>query len=130
MFAIVRSGGKQFRITENTRIRVPRLEATVGDEVVLDEVLLLSSEGETRVGRPTVRGASVTVEILQHGLEDKVVVFKYKRRKSERRKAGHRQGFTEVLVKKILLHPEDKPAEKSEVQSAGEGASDGATSAE
>ncbi len=112
MYAIIRQGGKQFRITENSRIKVPEMEAAVGDEVVFDDVILVSSKGETHVGRPTVKGASVRAEVIQHGLEDKIVVFKFKRRKSERRKAGHRQGFTEVVIKEIRLHPSGESTEQ------------------
>ena len=130
MFAIIRSGGKQFRITEKARIRVPRIDAAIGDEVIFDDVLLLSSEGETHVGRPTVKGAGVTAEVLQHGLEEKIVIFKYKRRKNERKKAGHRQGFTEVLVRKISLHPEEKSAEEPVGEKTSEKAADEETSAE
>lgn len=117
---MIRTGGKQFRITENIRIRVPKIEAHVGDEVVFDEVLMISQEGETHVGKPTIRGASVKAEVIGHGLEDKIVVFKYKRRKNERRKAGHRQGYTEVLIKEIQLHtreketPDEPPEEATE----------------
>ncbi len=119
MFAIIRSGGKQFRITENVKIHVPRLDIPVGDEVVFDDVLMISDEGDTHVGKPRLRGAAVTAEVIKHGLEDKVVVYKFKRRKGERRKAGHRQGYTEVRIKEIHLHHEEKagseaePAEKS-----------------
>jgi large subunit ribosomal protein L21 len=96
------------------RIRVPRLEATIGDEVLFDDILMITHEGETHVGKATIKGASVRGEVIQHGLEDKIVVFKYKRRKSERRKAGHRQGYTEVLIREILLHPDDQAAAVSD----------------
>jgi large subunit ribosomal protein L21 len=101
MFAIVRTGGKQFRITENTRIRVPKLDTPIGQDVVFDEVLMVSSEGKTHVGRPKVKGASVIAQVLEHGREDKIVVFTMKRRKNERRKAGHREDYTDVLIRKI-----------------------------
>jgi large subunit ribosomal protein L21 len=114
MFAIIRSGGKQFRITENVKINVPRLDVPVGEEVVFDDVLMISDEGDTHVGKPRLRGAAVTAEVIKHGLEDKVVVFKFKRRKGERRKAGHRQGYTEVRIKEIHLHHEEKAAPEQE----------------
>ena len=101
MFAIVRTGGKQFRITENSRIRVPKLDVPIGQDVVFDEVLMVSSEGKTHVGKPKVKGASVTAQVLEHGREDKIVVFTMKRRKNERRKSGQRAGYTDVLIKKI-----------------------------
>lgn len=106
MFAIIRTGGKQFRITENTRIRVPKLEAAIGEEIVFDDVLMVSLEGRAQVGRPRVKGASVTAQVLEHGREDKIVVFTMKRRKNERRKAGHREGYTDVLIKKIQCETE------------------------
>lgn len=120
MFAIIRSGGKQFRISENVKINVPRLDLAVGDEVVFDDVLMISDDDGTHVGKPRLSGAAVTGEVIKHGLEDKVVVFKFKRRKGQRRKAGHRQGYTEVRIKEIHLHhdkkaaPEKEPADTSE----------------
>jgi len=103
MFAIIRSGGKQFKVTEEMNLKVPSLPSKVGDEVAFNEVLLLS-DGEKRYsGTPTVRGARVKAVVVRHGRDDKQVIFKYKRRKNYHLKQGHRQGFTEVKIKAIVV---------------------------
>jgi large subunit ribosomal protein L21 len=101
MFAVIKTGGKQFRAEPGARIRVPSLEAEPGDSVVFDEVLLASDGDSVRVGAPTVDGAQVKAEVLGHGRDRKVIVFKRKRRKGYRKKQGHRQGFTEIRVSEV-----------------------------
>lgn len=102
MYAVFKTGGKQFRAEPGGRVRVPSLDAETGDSVTFDEVLLTSDGDDVTVGRPMVEGASVTAEVLAHGRSDKVIVFKRKRRKGYRRKQGHRQGFTEIRVDEIV----------------------------
>ena len=101
MYAVVRTGGKQVRVTPARQVRVEKLEGEVGDSVSFDEVLLVGGEGETRVGQPLVAGAKVAGKITAQGRGDKITVFKMKRRKNYRRKQGHRQAYTEVLVDAI-----------------------------
>jgi large subunit ribosomal protein L21 len=101
MYALVRIKGLQYRVEPETHLRVPALGSEVGDIVDLDEVLLVSKGGEIQVGSPTVAGCSVTAEVVQNGRARKVVVFKKRRRKNYRRKKGHRQHFTEILIKEI-----------------------------
>jgi large subunit ribosomal protein L21 len=101
MYAIIRSGGKQFRAEPGKTIRVPSLEAQPGDQVTFDEVLIGGSDNGLKVGTPTVSGATVTGEVVGHGKEKKIIIFKWKRRKNYRRKMGHRQDFTEVRVNDI-----------------------------
>ncbi|MGH0031537.1 MAG: 50S ribosomal protein L21 [Myxococcota bacterium] len=101
MYAVVKSGGKQVRVAPGQRVRLEKLEGSVGDAVELDQVLLVGGEGEARVGRPLVEGAKAVGTITQQGLGEKITIFKMKRRKGYRRKAGHRQCFTEVLVDRI-----------------------------
>ncbi len=103
MYALFRTGGKQFRAVPGRKIRIPSLDATPGDTVTFDEVLLASDGESVSVGQPLVDGASVTAEVIQHGRDKKLVIFKRKRRKGYRKKAGHRQGFTEVRVEQIAL---------------------------
>jgi len=103
MFAVVRTGGMQFKVVPDETVRVPRLEAEEGQQVTIDEVLLLQDGDRTIVGSPTVSGARVTAEVLAHGKDKKVIVFKMKRRKDYRRTRGHRQGYTELLIKDISL---------------------------
>ncbi len=103
MYAVFRTGGKQFRAEPGGRIRVPTLDAEAGDTVTFDEVLLTSDGEEVAVGQPIVDGASVRAEVVDHGRDKKVIVFKRKRRKGYRRKQGHRQGYTEIRVDEIVV---------------------------
>ena len=101
MYAVIRSGGKQLRVESGQSVRVERLQGSVGDNVELDEVLLLGGEGETRVGTPLVEGARALGTITAQDRGPKLTIFKMKRRKGYRRKAGHRQAYTEMRVDRI-----------------------------
>ena len=101
MYAVVRTGGKQFRVEPGAAFRVEKLDGSVGDSVELDDVLLVGGEDGTQIGTPTVNGAKVLGTITEQGRGPKITVFKMKRRKGYRRKAGHRQAFTEIRVDKI-----------------------------
>jgi large subunit ribosomal protein L21 len=103
MYAIIRSGDKQFRAEPGQTVRIPSLDAEVGDTVTFGEVLVASTEDGTQVGAPTVAGATVTGEVVRHGKDRKVIIFKWKRRKNYRRKQGHRQKFTEVRIGEIRV---------------------------
>jgi large subunit ribosomal protein L21 len=103
MYAIIRSGDKQFRAEPGQTLRVPSLAAEVGDTVTFDQVLVASTDDGMRLGAPTVDGASVTGEVVRHGKDKKVIIFKWKRRKNYRRKQGHRQKFTEVRIGEIKV---------------------------
>ena len=103
MYAVVNVAGFQVRVQEGDRVRVPRLSAEPGAQVQLSNVLLISHEGQVSVGMPAVAGASVEARVATHGLGDKVIIFKLKRRKNYRRKRGHRQPFTELEIQKISL---------------------------
>ena len=100
MYAIVETGGKQFRMAEGERIRVPRL-AVEGDSVTLDRVLLLAGEGSVEIGKPTVTGARVRCKVLGEARTQKLIVYKYKRRKDYKRTYGSRTWYTRLLVEKI-----------------------------
>ena len=98
--AIIRTGGKQYRVTEGESLKVATLPGDAGGDIVFDEILALS--GETSVlGQPLVKGAKVEAKIVRHGRGEKIVVFKFKRRKRYKRKMGHRQNFTEVKITSI-----------------------------
>ena len=97
MYAVIKTGGKQYRVSEGDRLRVEKLEGATGDTVSFPEVLMLGGE-RVAVGSPLVAGATVNAEIIQQGFGKKVIVFKMRRRKRYRRKAGHRQPFTELRV--------------------------------
>lgn len=101
MYAVISSGGKQYRLTEGDLIEVERLSGNPGDQVVFEQVLYLSDDQNQVVGTPTVEGARVVGEIVDQGRGDKVVVFKFKRRKMYRRKSGHRQFVTRVRIESI-----------------------------
>jgi large subunit ribosomal protein L21 len=98
--AIFRSGGQQYRATEGDRLRIASLAGEAGETVVFDEVLALVGE-KAAIGRPLVAGAKVSAEIVSHGRGEKLIVFKFRRRKRYKRKMGHRQGFTEVKITAI-----------------------------
>ena len=102
-YAIIRTGGKQFRVESGKSIRIPTLAGDAGTQVEFNDVLLGSDGTTVRAGVPTLSGAKVTGEIVKHGLGDKIVVFKFKRRKNYAKKQGHRQGFTEVRINDITL---------------------------
>lgn len=102
-YAIFRSGGKQFRAEKGTTLRLPTLPGDEGATVEFNEVLLGSDGNNVKVGVPTLTNAKVTAEIVKHGRGEKIIVFKFKRRKNYARKQGHRQGFTEVRIRDITL---------------------------
>ena len=101
MYAIIQSGGKQYRIMEGEKVKVESLSGNADDQVTVGEVLLVNDGERTLVGTPYVEGASVTGRIVAHGRARKVTVFKYKRRKDSKKKKGHRQSFTELVIEKI-----------------------------
>ncbi|MBQ6457055.1 MAG: 50S ribosomal protein L21 [Mogibacterium sp.] len=97
MYAIIRTGGKQYRVQENDEFRVEKLDAEVGDKVIFDEVVAVGGD-ELVVGTPLVAGYGVEAEVLEQGKADKVIIYKYKAKKDYRRKNGHRQPYTLVKV--------------------------------
>jgi large subunit ribosomal protein L21 len=99
-YAIIKTGGKQFRVAEGATVRVPSINKKVGESVELD-VLLLGGDGETHVGGPIVSGARVTASVTGHDRAPKITVFKKKRRKHYKRTKGHRQGYTTLKVDSI-----------------------------
>lgn len=100
-YAIIRTGGLQFRVAEGDHIRVPRLANEPGSSIEIEEVLAVSRGGALEVGTPSVEGAKVAAEIVDHGRARKVIVYKKKRRKGYQRKNGHRQGYTTLRITKI-----------------------------
>lgn len=127
MFAVIQTGGKQYKVASSDKVFVERLAGEPGETVTLD-VVAVGDETSVAIGAPLVSGAKVTAEILSHGLGDKVLVFKKKRRQNYRRTRGHRQGYTALFVKEIVdangkkvtadvqpkvkKAPAEKPAEK------------------
>jgi large subunit ribosomal protein L21 len=99
--AIVKTGGKQYRVEPGAVVRVEKLSADVGDVLELEDVLLLGKGSEARVGTPLLNGAKVVATVKAHGRGKKVIVYKFKRRKNYRRKQGHRQAYTELQIGEI-----------------------------
>ena len=102
-YAIIRTGGKQYRVEPGKTIRIPSLLGDAGTAVEFNDVLLSADGENVQLGVPTLSGAKVTAEIVKQGRGEKIVVFKFKRRKNYARKQGHRQGFTEVRIKDITV---------------------------
>ena len=98
MYAVVRSGGKQYRVSPGGSVRVEKLDGEVGSKITLDEVLMIGGDADVKIGTPTVDGASVSGTITAQGRGDKIRVFKMKRRKGYRRTQGHRQDYTEIAI--------------------------------
>lgn len=102
MFAIVKTGGKQYKVVKDSIIKVEKIEGSLGSKIELDQVLLVGEDSrESVIGTPTVKGAKVTAEIVNQFKDDKIIVFKKKRRQNYRRKAGHRQNLTELKILKV-----------------------------
>jgi large subunit ribosomal protein L21 len=101
MYAVIRTGGKQYKVAAGEKIKVEQIAADVGQEVTIDQVLAVGDGAELKVGSPLVAGASVKATVLAHGRHDKVRIFKMRRRKHYQRHGGHRQNFTELQIGSI-----------------------------
>lgn len=102
MYAVIRTGGKQYRVNEGDVLKVEKLTADEGVTIEFEEVLAISKDDGLLVGTPLVEGAKVEAKVLGHGKAKKVIVFKYKPKKDYRKKQGHRQPYTEVQITKII----------------------------
>ena len=115
MNAIVKISGKQFKVAKDTKLFVNRIDSKEGSKVSFDDVLLIDNGSKVIVGNPVVKDASVEAKVLKHLKDDKVIVFKKKRRKGYRVKNGHRQSLTEIIIEKVTEKTaKAKPAKKSE----------------
>lgn len=101
MYAVIQTGGKQYRVAEGDVVRVELLEKDPKQSVVFDRVLLVAKDSDVKVGQPVVKGATVEAEVIRHDRAKKVLIFKKRRTKTYQRTQGHRQGFTEVRIKGI-----------------------------
>ncbi|AYE38537.1 50S ribosomal protein L21 [Companilactobacillus zhachilii] len=101
MYAIIKTGGKQYKVEENTSIYVEKLDVKEGDAVTFDDVILVSDGDDIKIGSPVVEGASVSGKVEKQGKEKKVVTYKYKPKKHSHTKTGHRQPYTKVLIDSI-----------------------------
>jgi len=102
MYAVVKTGGKQYRITPGEKVKVEQIAADVGAEVVLDQVLMVGEGESVRLGQPIVAGATVKATVVSHGRGDKVEIFKMRRRKHYQKHQGHRQNYTELKIDSIV----------------------------
>jgi ribosomal protein L21 len=118
MYSVITSGGFQHKVTPGERVKLSKLKAAVGDVLTVSDVLLFANGGTIKVGTPKVEGAVVKLEVLQHDRGDKIRVFKKKRRKRYRKTQGHRQHFTEVIVREISCAGESAVAEEVVVKQA------------
>ncbi len=98
MYAVIKTGGKQYRVAAGEKLKIDQLPADVGAEIVLDQVLLVADGDNLKMGRPLVSGASVQAKVLTQGRHDKVRIFKLRRRKHYQKHQGHRQNFTEIQI--------------------------------
>ena len=98
MYAVIKTGGKQYRVAAGEKIKVEQIAADVGQEIVIDQVLAVGNGAELKVGTPLVSGATLKATIVAHGKHDKVRIFKLRRRKHYAKSQGHRQQFTELLI--------------------------------
>ena len=112
MNAIVKISGKQYRVSKGDIFKINRQEWKIGDKVKINHILLTDNKGKISVGNPIVNGASITVKILEHSREKKILIYKKKRRKGYQRKNGHRQGNTLLEVVKIDAKSPEKPKKK------------------
>ena len=113
MYAIIATGGKQYKVAEGDVVKVEKLGAEEGAKVTFDQVLLVGDEGKTVIGAPTVKGAKVTATVTANGKGEKVIVYKYKRKSGYHNKNGHRQLFTEVKIDKISVKTTKKAEEEA-----------------
>ncbi|TMH01914.1 MAG: 50S ribosomal protein L21 [Betaproteobacteria bacterium] len=102
MYAVIKTGGKQYRVAPGEKLKVEQIPADVGAEVVLDQVLMVGDGESVRVGQPVVAGASVKATVLAHGRGEKIQIFKMRRRKHYQKHQGHRQGYTELKIDGIV----------------------------
>ncbi|MEP3046825.1 MAG: 50S ribosomal protein L21 [Roseibium sp.] len=112
MFAVIKTGGKQYKVAADDLLKVEKLDAEAGSTVTFDEVLMVGNDTDTTVGAPTVDGASVVAEVVDQGRNRKIIIFKKRRRQNSRRRNGHRQSYTLVKVTDILTGGA-KPAKKA-----------------
>lgn len=102
MYAVVKTGGKQYKVAAGEKLKVEQIPADVGAEVVLDQVLMVAEGESVRVGQPVVSGAAVKATVVAHGRHDKVKIFKMRRRKHYQKHQGHRQNYTELRIDSIV----------------------------
>jgi len=120
MYAIIKAGGKQYRVQKGDVIKVEKMNVEAGDTVTFDEVLLISDEKKVSVGAPVLKGASVEAKVVENGKNAKVIIYKYKPKKDFKKKQGHRQPYTMVEIQNIRKTAPRKKAEAAEAPAVAE----------
>lgn len=121
MYAVIKTGGKQYRVVAGERLKVEKLVADVGSTVTLDKVLMVTDGDNITIGSPIIAGATVSATVLSHGRADKVMIFKFRRRKHYRKTQGHRQSYTEIQIGAISASgAAAKPAKAAKAAKAAE----------
>ena len=103
MYAVIKTGGKQYRVSSGEKLKVEQLAADVGSEITIDQVLMVADGDKISIGKPLLEGAKVQATVVSHGRADKVKIFKLRRRKHYKKQQGHRQNFTEIQVNQISV---------------------------
>jgi len=117
MYAVIKTGGKQYRVSAGDKLKVEKLVGDVGSDVIIDQVLMLADGDNVTIGAPVIAGASVQAKVLAHGRADKVMIFKFRRRKHYRKTQGHRQDYTEIQIGDIVASA-SKPAKAAKAKAA------------
>jgi large subunit ribosomal protein L21 len=115
MFAVFEAKGFQYLGSPGEKLKIPRLDSKIGEKVTFDKVLLVN-DGDTKIGQPYIEGASITAKIIDHGRYKKIIVFKFKKRKRYKRTKGHRQTYTEIEIKDIILGGKTSTKKKTKVE--------------
>ena len=102
MYAVIKTGGKQYRVVAGEKLKVEQIPADIGQEIILDQVLMVGVGADVKVGAPLVAGATVSAKVVSHGRADKVKIFKLRRRKHYQKHQGHRQNYTEIEISAII----------------------------
>ena len=113
MYAVIKTGGKQYKVSAGDKIKVEQMPADIGAEITIDQVLAVGNGEQIAVGTPLVSGASVLAKVVSHGRHDKVRIFKMRRRKHYQKRQGHRQNYTEILVSRIASSLGEATAESA-----------------
>lgn len=101
MYAVIKTGGKQYRVAAGQKIKVEQIPADVGSEITLDQILMVGEGDSVQIGTPVVSGAAVVATVVSHGRHDKIKIFKMRRRKHYQKRQGHRQNYTEIRIESI-----------------------------
>ncbi len=118
MYAVIKTGGKQYKVEAGATLKVEKLVGDVGSKVVIDKVLMIADGENTTIGAPLIAGATVNATVVSHGRADKVMIFKFRRRKHYRKTQGHRQSFTEIQIGEILAAGQAAAAKPAKAKAA------------